>query len=230
MEDNRDSANYAQFKEDLFRSLSVDTKVDEETFKVENEQKLAESVFAESMEAFKRKTAKIKRPFPSSRRYMEEQGDRYGMWRFLLPTDSRFTIPCQSKGCLRVRRQRKITKVFERAILLHTIDDYWKEHLREMDDLRSRFKTPATSKKDPLWFTNSRRLTTSTKKMIDDMNQKAVAILMRMQIYVPDPQQMQEAAPEEHETSLNIVRAVLMRPEEGGPSTASGPATNGRVG
>jgi preprotein translocase subunit SecA len=59
VEDNRDSANYAQFKEDLLRSLSVDTKVDEETFKVENEQKLAESVFAESMEAFKRKTAKI---------------------------------------------------------------------------------------------------------------------------------------------------------------------------
>ena len=65
-------------KEDLLRSLSVDTKVDEETFKVENEQKLAESVFAESMGGFKRKTAKIaETAFPVIKKVYEEQGDRY---------------------------------------------------------------------------------------------------------------------------------------------------------
>ena len=59
VEDNRDSANYAQFKEDLLVLCLSIPRWTRETSKVENEQKLAESVFAESMEAFKRKTAKI---------------------------------------------------------------------------------------------------------------------------------------------------------------------------
>ena len=211
VEDNRDSANYAQFKEDLLRSLSVDTKVDEETFKVENEQKLAESVFAESMEAFKRKTAKIaETAFPVIKKVYEEQGDRYE--NVAIPiTDGQqvYNIPVNLKAAYE-SDGKEITKVFERAILLHTIDDYWKEHLREMDDLRESVQNASYEQKDPL-LVYKLEAYNIYKKMIDDMNQKAVAILMRMQIYVPDPQQMQEAAPEEHE---DLSKYRESRPDE----------------
>jgi preprotein translocase subunit SecA len=90
---------------------------------------------------------------------------------------------------------KEIVKSFEKAILLHTIDDAWKENLRELDELKHSVQNASYEQKDPLLI-----FKLESVKLFDDMvnkiNNNTVSVLMRGQIPVPDPEQVRAAAPE----------------------------------
>ena len=79
---------------------------------------------------------------------------------------------------------------------MHTIDEEWKEHLREMDDLRQSVQNASYEQKDPLLIYKLESFNLF-KTMLNSVNQKAVTILMRGQIPVREPEQVQQAAPEQ---------------------------------
>ena len=74
-------------------------------------------------------------------------------------------------------------KAFQKSVVLHTIDDAWKEHLREMDELRHSVQNASYEHKDPLLIYKLESYNLF-KDMVDTMNRKTVAILMRGQIPV----------------------------------------------
>ena len=76
-----------------------------------------------------------------------------------------------------------IVKSFQKSIVLHTIDEAWKEHLREMDELRHSVQNASYEHKDPLLIYKLESYNLF-KNMVDTMNRKTVAILMRGQIPV----------------------------------------------
>ena len=80
-----------------------------------------------------------------------------------------------------------ISKSFEKNIILSKIDDEWKEHLREMDDLRSAVNNATYEQKDPLvvYKLESYEL---FKSMMNRLNEEAVDLLMRMDIPVEQQQ------------------------------------------
>ena len=83
-------------------------------------------------------------------------------------------------------------------ILLHIIDDDWKENLRQLDELRHSVQNASYEQKDPLLVFKLESVKL-WDNMIDDMNNRCASVLMRGQI--PEMQQeepVQEAAPEEH--------------------------------
>ena len=87
---------------------------------------------------------------------------------------------------------KEVVKAFEKAIMLHTIDDSWKENLRELDDLRRSVQNASYEQKDPLLIYKLESFNLF-KQMVDTSNRKVSSILMRGQIPVREPEQVRKA-------------------------------------
>ena len=117
--------------------------------------------------------------------------------RIMVPiTDGRrmFNIPCNLSEAYETE-SKSVVKEFEKAILLHIIDDSWKENLRQLDELKHSVQNASYEQKDPLLIFKLE----SAKvwdDMINEMYNRICSILTRGQI--PElQQQVQEAAPEQ---------------------------------
>jgi len=189
--------DFESFQEELMRILAIDSPVSEEEFPTVKGDALVEKVFESAMQAFKRKTDKIAEvAYPVIKDVYEKQGAQYE--NILIPvTDGKrmYNIPVNLKKAYESEGQ-EIVKVFEKAILLHAIDDNWKEHLREMDELRSSVQNASYEQKDPLLIYKLESYNLF-KKMVDEMNRKAISVLMRGQIPVAERRDdIREAAPQ----------------------------------
>ena len=187
--------DYDSFKHELQRIFAVDSAVSKEMFLSKKELAIVDIVFEEAMSAFKRKTDRIAEiAYPFIKNVYEEHGDRYE--NILIPiSDGRmqYNVPVNMKRAYETEG-KEIVKVFEKSILLHMIDEHWKEHLREMDDLRNSVQNASYEQKDPLLIYKLESFNLF-KRMVVDMNRKAVSILMRGQI--PVETKAPEEAPEE---------------------------------
>ncbi|MDE6836026.1 MAG: SEC-C domain-containing protein [Muribaculaceae bacterium] len=86
---------------------------------------------------------------------------------------------CYENGC------KPLTKAWEKAVLLSSIDTAWQEQLREMDELRKSVQNASYEQKDPLVIYKIEAFEL-WRKMVQEMNSKAVSTLMRGKLAVPD--------------------------------------------
>ena len=170
----------------------------EQEFSNESHNDLAEKAFQMAMASFKRKTDRIQTvAFPIIKEVFEKQGNMYE--RIMVPvTDGKrvYNIPCDLKEAYD-SECKSVVKQFEKVILLHIIDDCWKENLRELDELKHSVQNASYEQKDPLLIfkLESVKLFDS---MVNNMNNRIVGILMRGAIPEMQQQEVQQAAPEEH--------------------------------
>ena len=190
--------DYAGCREDFLKILAMECPFSEEDFENVRRDELEERAFQSAMATFKRKTDRIESvAWPIIKEVEENQGAIYE--RIMVPiTDGKrvYNIPCNLKEAYRTEG-RDVVKQFERVIMLHIIDDCWKENLRQLDELRHSVQNASYEQKDPLLIfkLESAKLFDS---MVNDMNNRIASILTRGQI--PEMQQQQEvreAAPEE---------------------------------
>ena len=190
--------DYAGCREDFLKVLAMECPFSEEDFENVRRDELEERAFQSAMATFKRKTDRIESvAWPIIKEVEENQGAIYE--RIMVPiTDGKrvYNIPCNLKEAYRTEG-RDVVKQFERVIMLHIIDDCWKENLRQLDELRHSVQNASYEQKDPLLIfkLESAKLFDS---MVNDMNNRIASILTRGQI--PEMQQQQEvreAAPEE---------------------------------
>ena len=185
-------------KESFLKVLAMELPFDENEFNNANRMDLCERAFQSAMAAFKRKTDRIQSvAWNVIKPIYEEQGDRYE--RILVPiVDGQrgYNIPCNLKEAYDTEA-KDVVKQFERTIILGTIDDCWKENLRQLDELRHSVQNASYEQKDPLlvFKLESVKLFDS---MVNEMNNKIVSILMRAQILEAPGDEVQEAAPEQH--------------------------------
>ena len=83
-------------------------------------------------------------------------------------------------------------KSFEKAIMLHVIDEAWKENLRELDELKHSVQNASYEQKDPLLIFKLESVTLFDS-MVNKINDKTLSILMRGQIPMREPEQVREA-------------------------------------
>jgi preprotein translocase subunit SecA len=199
-EQNEDG-DYESFKMDLFRTLALDSPVTPEEFKEMKVEKLTNNLFDSALEHFKRHMARMEQiANPVIKQVYENQGAQYE--NISIPiTDGKkvYHIPCNLKEAYETG-SKTITKSFQKAIILHMIDESWKEHLREMDDLRNSVQNASYEQKDPLLIYKLEAYNLF-KSMVEDMNRKTVSTLMRGQIPIRDEAeeqriQVRQATPE----------------------------------
>ena len=188
--------DYENVKMEMFQTLAMEAPFTEEEFNSTKQETLIEKAFDAAMANFKRKTERIAAiAYPVIKQVYEMQGHMYE--NIMIPiTDGKrmYNIPVNLKAAYETEG-KEIVKSFEKAILLHTIDEGWKENLRELDELKHSVQNDSYEQKDPLLIfkLESVKLFDS---MVNKINNQTISVLMRGQIPVPDPEQVRAAAPE----------------------------------
>lgn len=191
--------DYEGAKLDLLQVLAMDIPFTEEELRNEKKDKLVERTFELAMDNFKRKTERLAQVAnPVIKQVYENQGHMYE--NILIPiTDGKrvYNISCNLKAAYE-SESKEIVKAFEKSILLHVIDECWKENLRELDELKHSVQNASYEQKDPLLIYKLESVTLFDT-MVDKLNNQTVSILMRGQIPVQDPGQVRRAEPEKRQ-------------------------------
>lgn len=168
--------------EDFLKILSIECPFTEEEFNTIRHDELAEKSFQQAMAAFERKTERIQTvAWPIIKEVYENQGSIYQ--RIMVPiTDGKrvYNIPCDLKEAYDTEA-KSVVKQFEKSVLLHIIDDDWKENLRQLDELRHSVQNASYEQKDPLLIFKLESVKL-WDNMINDLNNRAASVLMRGQI------------------------------------------------
>jgi preprotein translocase subunit SecA len=176
--------NYEGFKMDLFKTFAMESPISDDEFKEMDKDQMVDKLFSEALKLFKRRMEHLVQVAdPVIQQVFETQGQQYE--NILIPiTDGQkvYNISCNLKEAAETH-SKVIEKQFQKAIILHTIDEEWKEHLRGMDDLRQSVQNASYENKDPLLIYKLESYNLF-KTMIDTMNRKSASILMRGQIPV----------------------------------------------
>lgn len=188
--------DYEGCKFDMLQTLAMDAPFTEEEFRNVKKEKLAEKSFDLAMENFKRKTDKMAQvAYPVIKQVFENQGHMYE--NIMIPvTDGKrvYNISCNLKAAYD-SECKEVVKAFEKSILLHVIDECWKENLRELDELKHSVQNASYEQKDPLLIYKLESVNLFDT-MVEKLNNQTISILMRGQIPVQDPGQVRQAAPE----------------------------------
>ena len=194
-----DLGDYENVKMEMLQVLAMEIPFTEEEFNTTKKEDLYEKTFQVAMANFKRKTERLAQiATPVIKQVYETQGQMYE--NIMIPiTDGKrmYNISVNLKAAYE-SEGKEIVKCFEKAILLHTIDDAWKENLRELDELKHSVQNASYEQKDPLLIFKLESVNLFDD-MVNKINNNTVSVLMRGQIPMPDPEQVREAAPEEHQ-------------------------------
>nr|WP_308534653.1 preprotein translocase subunit SecA [uncultured Prevotella sp.] len=190
--------DYEGCQEEFLKVLAMECPFSEDEFNTIAHAELAERSFQAAIGNFERKTERIQSvAWPIIKQVYEDQGAIYE--RIMVPiTDGKrvYNIPCDLKEAYETEA-KSVVRQFEKVILLHLIDDDWKENLRQLDELRHSVQNASYEQKDPLLIFKLESVKL-WDNMINDLNNRTGSVLMRGQIPEMQPeQQIQEAAPEE---------------------------------
>ena len=179
------------FKEEEFAKMDKDSKID--------------AIYRSAVEVFNRKSDYIAEvAMPVVKTIVEEHGAKGLMqvpitdgkrgYRIMTDVEEAYNTNCKS-----------IAKAWQKAVLLMTIDNVWKEHLRELDELRHSVQNASYEQKDPLVIYKIESFNLFTN-MLNTMNAGSVSKLMRGQIIVPEN-------PEEAQAQAQQAPAQPLRPQ-----------------
>ena len=189
--------DYNGCRERFLEVFAMEVPFSETDFNNNRREDLYEQSFQAAMANFKRRTERLAEvATPVINQVFEQQGDQYE--NILVPvTDGRlvYNIRTNLKEAYETQSQA-VVRDFEKAILLHNIDDAWKENLRGLDELKKSVQNASYEQKDPLLI-----FKLESVKLFDDMvnriNNTTIATLMRCQIPMQAPEEVREAAPEQ---------------------------------
>lgn len=185
--------DYEGFDFDLIRSFSMDSPVTPEDFMKKSAGEITDTVYEKVQDTYKRKVESIsKQAYPVLKDVYDRMSHVYenvvvpitdGVKVFQVITNLKATA--ESEG-------RELATAYEKTVVLGTIDDAWKEHLREMDDLKQSVQNATYEQKDPLLIYKFESYELF-KSMLVKVNKDIVSTLMKGHIPTQDPEQVKEA-------------------------------------
>ncbi len=176
--------DFQDFELDLLRILGIESPVSEEDYKTLDKNTLADRVYEAARVHYDRKNAKIsERAMPQIKHVYETMGDKYKNILFEL-TDGKKVMPMTLNLEMAYNTGGKeIARALERNLTLGLIDNEWKEHLREMDDLRSAVHNAQYEQKDPLLIYKLESFELF-KSMLTRLSKETAETLIKMDIPV----------------------------------------------
>ncbi|MBP1676948.1 MAG: protein translocase subunit secA [Bacteroidetes bacterium] len=194
-ENAKNSGDYEFLNEELIKVFAMEAPFTEDAYNSTKPSELGQQIAEAAIATFKRKMDKLSAvAYPVIKQVYEKQGQQYT--NILVPvTDGKrvFNVATHLETAYKTEG-REVVKSFEKQSLLYVIDDEWKEHLRQLDELRSSVQNASYEQKDPLLIYKLESFGLF-KEMIDSMNRKVISILMRGQIPVREPEEVREARP-----------------------------------
>ncbi|MCB9013593.1 MAG: preprotein translocase subunit SecA [Bacteroidales bacterium] len=185
--------DYDDFRFELIRSLSVEPPFNKEQFsKLDAEEKI-DSIYGLIRETYKRKEDAIaKQAFPVIKDVYEKQSAVYENIVVPMSDGQRLFRVITNLAKAYNTNARELVRSFEKTVLLASIDDSWKEHLRELDDLKQSVQNASYEQKDPLLIYKFESYELF-KAMMDTVNRFVVSTLMKGHIHSNEPDAVQKA-------------------------------------
>jgi preprotein translocase subunit SecA len=191
--DYQENADFEGFKFELLRTFSIEPPFGEEEFLKENTDSLIDKVYKVVLETYKRKEEAIaKQAYPVIKNVYEKSGQTYE--NIVVPiTDGTKTLQVITNLKKSYETEaRDLVKSYQKSAILAHIDEAWKEHLRELDDLKQSVQAATYEQKDPLLIYKFESFELF-KTMINKVNRDVVATLVKGHIPIQDHDQVREA-------------------------------------
>ncbi len=189
---NHYGGDYEDFKMDLLRTLAAESPIDENEFREIKPDKLTDEIFKLVIEDYKRRKENIiEQAFPVIKNVYETMSGQYknidvpitdgiNVYHIIVNLEKAYN----TKG-------KEVAVEFEKQIVLSTIDTSWKEHLREMDDLKQSVQNASYEQKDPLLIYKFESYDLF-KNMLDNNNRTVVNALLKAKLFTQDPGSIQQ--------------------------------------
>ena len=191
--DAKSANDYEGLKFDAMQVFAIELPFDEEVFSRGKREALSNELAEAALDSFKRRMDKLTQIADPQIQYVNEtKGQMYE--NILIPiTDGKrvYNIAVNLKLAAETHC-KEVVKEFEKRMLLYVIDDEWKEHLRQLDDLKQSVQNASYEQKDPLLIYKLESFHIF-KAMLDNLNRRAIAILLRGQIHMTEPDHVQQA-------------------------------------
>lgn len=170
---------YQDFEEYVMAQLSIDLGFDESFYANAKGDKLTDALCKQMQTVYERRMNTLaEKVYPFIKMIFEKQGNMYkniaipisdGRKMLTLSVDLEKAYNTQGK---------EIAKALSRSIILYQIDEHWKQHLRDMDDLRQSVQNAAYEQKDPLvvYKLESYNLFAT---MLEELNKDVLSFLLR---------------------------------------------------
>ena len=226
VEQNKD-LDFESFCEELRQTLSVEPDFDEKFYEKSNRAQLTEALQQTLLAVQQRRfDALVERAWPIIKYVYETK--RMFYQNIAIPvSDGKlvYTILVDLKKAYE-SKGREVVRAVEKTVTLRVIDEYWKNHLRDMDDLKQSVQNAAYEQKDPIvvYKTESYDLFIT---MLENLNKDVLAFLLRAQIYLRQEQQPEDVVTEGHEKRSDLSRMQTSRPDL--LTNSSEPKSNGPI-
>ncbi len=204
IERHQANGDFEGFKMDLFRTLSIEAPFDEKEFQSGNPQMLADQLITKAHAYYKRKSENIiNTAFPLIKQVYEQRRDTvdniiipFSEGRRMLNVKANLQKVMDTQG-------RDIINQFEKSVSLALVDEAWKEHLRQMDELKQAVQAASYEQKDPLLIYKFEAFELF-KEMLSNLNRDIIRFLYHAYIPIEDPSQVKKAAERKRAPEKNI--------------------------
>ena len=190
--DGKLNQNIETFKLDCIRFLTVDTDISEEDLKTKRIEDLTEQLYHEVYQKYLRKSDEIvEKAYPIVKNVFEQKGNQY--INIILPFSDgtrNVNIVANLEKSYH-NKGRELTKVFEQNIILLFIDHHWKDHLRQMDELKHSVQMAVHEQKDPLLIFKFEAFELF-KQMLSSINKDVSTFLLKGHLPIEDAEEVQQ--------------------------------------
>ena len=217
--------DYEALQLDVMQVFAMELPFDADAFRSSRENVLADQLAEAALETFKRRMETLQKvAYPVIKKVYEERGAMYE--NILVPiTDGKkvYNIAVNLKAAYETEC-KEIIREFEKRMVLYVIDDEWKDHLRQLDDLKQSVQNASYEQKDPLLIYKLESFNIF-RQMLDNFNRRTISILFRGQIPNRDPEDVRQAhAQQRHDYSRYRTQkdAVAQAAQASGHAAAAG--------
>ncbi len=220
IEQTHEVKDFENYKLDLIRFLASDSPVAEQEFQDLNIHEIVEKTYQSCYKSYQLKSENIaKKAFPIIKDVFDNQSATYE--NIVIPfTDGMKTLQVVTNLKESVEQEgNNIGLAIEKSVTLAIIDDSWKEHLREMDELKQSVQNAVYEQKDPLLIYKFESFNLF-KTLIDKVNKEIVSFLLKADL--PTQSNVQEER-RQAETNLQTSRPEMAAPSSGDPQNPNQP-------
>ena len=210
---NNEGADYESFSFELIREVALKPSFDEAKYNSAKHAELVELIVEDLRELFARRQKAVADTVRQTMEMVYETNKDHMSNNIHFPiTDGHlgFHVPVELQRC-KDTDGHEIYKAFAKIVLFTTIDDAWREHLREMDDLRQSVQNATYEQKDPLLIYKLESYNLFSK-MLEKVNREALAILDKAYIPVREnnPNSVQQERQQKAKVDVNKLQASRM--------------------
>ena len=192
--DKSEGMAYEDFAEYVMTSLSVDPGFEDEFFYHAKPAEIVEKLHAQMLATYERRMeTMVQKAFPIIKDVYEKQGALYQ--NIAIPISDGHKMMTLSVDLKKAYESegREIARTLSKNITLYQVDELWKEHLRDMDDLKQSVQNATYEQKDPLLIYKFESFNLFSQ-MLEELNKKVLSFLMRAFIPLRDASQAKAPA------------------------------------